>query len=112
MATLIEELAAPLRAGGFLADSQRDRLLAVLPRATGADLAAFAEAACAIRRARIGKAASLCAIVNAKSGRCGENCAFCAQSGHHATTAPEYPFLEPERIVAAAADMGAFSVSP
>lgn len=105
MHVLIEELAAPLRAGGFLSDSGRDRLLSVLPRAAAADLAAFAAAARAIRRARVGNAASLCAIVNAKSGRCGENCAFCAQSGHHATSAPEYPFLEPARIVEAAASM-------
>lgn len=105
MYVLIEELAAPLRAGGFLSDSRRERLLEVLPVATAAELTAFAAAAVAIRRARVGNAASLCAIVNAKSGRCGEDCAFCAQSVHHATTAPEYPFLEPERIVEAAATM-------
>ncbi len=34
-----------------------------------------------------------CGIINAKSGRCGEDCAFCAQSRYHATTAPEYPLV-------------------
>jgi biotin synthase len=105
MLVLIEELSRPLRAGGFLSDSQRDRLLAVLPGVQGADLDGFARAADAVRRGRVGRDASLCAIINARSGRCGENCAFCAQSGHYATSAPEYPFLDPERIVAAAADL-------
>jgi biotin synthase len=102
---LIEELIRPLLAGGFLSDSQRDRLLAELPRAKGRDLAVFAQAADAVRRIRLGKTASLCAIINARSGRCGEDCAFCAQSGHHATRSPEYPFLDPQRIVTAAAGM-------
>lgn len=39
-----------------------------------------------------------CAIVNAKSGRCSEDCAFCAQSAHHATAASTYPLLAEERI--------------
>ncbi|MGE4536045.1 MAG: biotin synthase BioB [Desulfovibrio sp.] len=103
--SLPQELSRPLLAGAFLSDTDRDRLLAVLPRAEGPELAALAQAADAIRRARLGNAASLCAIISAKSGRCGENCAFCAQSGHHHTSAPEYPFLAPERIVAAAKAM-------
>ncbi len=35
-----------------------------------------------------------CAIINAKSGRCSQDCAFCAQSGHHSTGIPVYPLLE------------------
>lgn len=99
------ELAAHVVAGGFLNDSQQDRLLSVLPQATGETLAALGRAADAVRRARVGRQVSLCAIVNAKSGRCGENCAFCAQSGHYATNTSEYPFLEPARILTAAAAM-------
>jgi len=102
---LAKELASPLLAGGFLNDSQQDRLLSVLPGAAGPSLDALSRSADAIRRARVGREASLCAIVNAKSGRCGENCAFCAQSGHYATNTSAYPFLAPERIVAAAAAM-------
>lgn len=111
MSTRLDEWSKPLLAGGFLSDSQRERLLALLPQAQGPELDALAAAALAVRRARLGNAVSLCAIINAKSGRCGENCAFCAQSGHHATTAPEYPLLPPERIVAAAAAMRRSGVS-
>ncbi len=97
------ELVQPLLAGGYLSDTARDALLAVLPEAAGALLEAFAAAADAVRRARVGSAVSLCAIISAKSGRCGEDCAFCAQSGHYATAAPEHALLSPERIIAAGA---------
>ncbi|EGB15908.1 biotin synthase [Pseudodesulfovibrio mercurii] len=56
-----------------------------------------------IREARFGNRVGLCAIVNAKSGTCSEDCAFCAQSGHHAAHSPEYPLL-PTGEIAAAAD--------
>ncbi|WP_243545051.1 biotin synthase BioB [Pseudodesulfovibrio tunisiensis] len=67
----------------------------------GALLPDLLEAAHAVRSARFGNGISLCAIVNAKSGRCSEDCAFCAQSGHHHTRAPEYPLLPVEEIAAA-----------
>lgn len=41
----------------------------------------------------------LCAIVNAKSGKCSEDCAFCAQSSRYKTNAPEYPLIEPKKIL-------------
>lgn len=56
-----------------------------------------------IRMARFGNEVGLCAIVNAKSGTCSENCAFCAQSGHHAAASPQYPLLSEREIAAAAA---------
>lgn len=37
----------------------------------------------------------LCAITSAKTGRCAEDCAFCAQSGHHAVDIASHP-LEDE----------------
>jgi len=49
-----------------------------------------------------GREISLCAIINARSGRCTEDCAFCAQSVHYDTGAPEYPLLSKEKIGAAA----------
>ncbi|MHC1711844.1 MAG: biotin synthase BioB [Solidesulfovibrio sp.] len=103
--TLAAALARPLVSGGYLSDTDREQLLAALPEAHGPELAAFASAADAVRRARVGNTASLCAIISAKSGRCGEDCAFCAQSGHYATHSPEYAFLDPARIVEAAATM-------
>jgi len=46
-----------------------------------------------------------CAIINAKSGRCSQDCAFCAQSGHHKTDAPTYPLMKREEMVDAALEM-------
>ena len=40
-----------------------------------------------------------CGIINVKSGACPENCAFCAQSAHHHTTALVHPFLKPDEIL-------------
>jgi biotin synthase len=56
-------------------------------------------AASEIREYYKGKTVSLCAIINAKSGRCGENCAFCAQSGHHQTDAPVYPLVSADEMI-------------
>jgi biotin synthase len=106
-----DDIVRPLLAGGFVSDTDRDRLLAELPQVAGPALDALARAADAVRRARVGTAVSLCAIISAKSGRCGENCAFCAQSGHHRTDAPEHAFLPPRTIAAAAAAMYAAGVA-
>ncbi|HML54756.1 MAG TPA: biotin synthase BioB [Solidesulfovibrio magneticus] len=106
-----DDIAAPLLAGGFLADALRERLLVELPAAQGAALDALARAANSVRRARVGNRASLCAIISAKSGRCGENCAFCAQSGHHVSQSAVHPFLPPADIAAAAAAMQAAGVA-
>ncbi len=47
----------------------------------------------------------LCSIINAKSGRCTEDCAFCAQSGHHRTGVSTYPLLPKEEILERAREM-------
>jgi biotin synthase len=46
-----------------------------------------------------------CTIINAKSGRCSENCAFCAQSGHHNTGVPVYPLMSKEEMMNNALEM-------
>ncbi len=45
---------------------------------------------------------SLCAIVNAKSGRCGEDCRFCAQSGHYQTGVDRFGLIDVEAMLTAA----------
>lgn len=54
------------------------------------------------RREHTGETLELCTILNARSGRCSEDCRFCAQSAHYATSAAEYPLLPREEILAAA----------
>ncbi|MFH2090842.1 MAG: biotin synthase BioB [Pseudomonadota bacterium] len=46
-----------------------------------------------------------CSIINAKSGHCSEDCAYCAQSGHHHTGVPVYPMLDQSRILETALRM-------
>ena len=48
-------------------------------------------AASEIREHFKGREIILCGIVNAKSGKCSEDCAFCAQSSHHAVDIATYP---------------------
>jgi biotin synthase len=45
-----------------------------------------------------GEKIHICTIMNAKSGACEENCAFCAQSGHHNTTINVYPMKDGKTI--------------
>ncbi|MFZ5585774.1 MAG: biotin synthase BioB [Thermodesulfobacteriota bacterium] len=70
-----------------------------------ADLAELGELMAQANRARQaahGGAVEFCAIVNARSGRCSEDCAFCAQSARHHTTAEVYPLMTADEIVARA----------
>lgn len=46
-----------------------------------------------------------CAIINAKSGRCSQDCAFCAQSGHHKTGVAVYPLMSKEEMTNKALEM-------
>ncbi|WP_298435325.1 biotin synthase BioB [Geobacter sp.] len=70
-----------------------------LAGASGNDLFTLFAAASRIKSHFLGSAVHLCSIINAKSGRCPENCAFCAQSAHHATNTPVYPLVDEEKIV-------------
>jgi biotin synthase len=67
--------------------------------ASGAALTALFSGAQSLREHAFGNKIELCSIINAKSGRCAENCAFCAQSSHHATDAPVFPLKSRDEIV-------------
>lgn len=74
-----------------------------LSKVEGPDLWDLFAAAGRIRERFRGKSVDLCSIVNAKSGSCSEDCAYCAQSVHHATDAPKYPLISVDRMAEAAA---------
>ncbi len=67
-----------------------------------AELSQLMAVACRLREEALGQEVEFCAIVNAKSGRCSEDCAFCAQSAHHAASCDTYPLLSADEIVARA----------
>lgn len=46
-----------------------------------------------------------CGILNAKSGRCPEDCAFCAQSAHYRTGAPEFGLCSEETLLRRAEEL-------
>lgn len=81
-----------------------------LCRAACEEPARLCELARAVRDRLHGRRVELCAIVNAKSGRCSEDCAFCAQSGHHRTNAPVHPFIGPVAVADAAREAHAAGV--
>jgi len=92
-------------AGNNLAGTALDSFVQAVAGAQGDQFDQLLASARSIRIQRLGRTVSLCAIVNAKSGRCSENCAFCAQSAHHETDSPVYPFMSPARIAQAAETM-------
>jgi biotin synthase len=74
----------------------------VLANLSPASLPQLFTATTRIREQYFGNRISLCSIVNAKSGLCPEDCAFCAQSSHHATGVTTYPLLEQKTLLAGA----------
>lgn len=92
-----------------------DQATAWLRPADHAELSALLAAASLVRQVTYGDRVELCAIVNARSGRCSENCAFCAQSAHHAAAIESFALLAPDAILvqgraAAASGIHRFSI--
>ncbi|NMC74861.1 MAG: biotin synthase BioB [Geobacteraceae bacterium] len=69
---------------------------------SGTDLFDLFAAASRMKEFFVGNTVHLCSIINAKSGRCREDCAFCAQSIRHETSAPEYPLISVDAMTTAA----------
>ena len=91
--------------GPLLSRSEAEEFLR-LPSSSTLDMLSVAGA---VRAARA-PAFFNCGILNAKSGRCPENCAFCAQSAHHETGAPVYPFVSTDLILQKAAEAAGHGV--
>jgi biotin synthase len=94
----ISDLLATILDGGSVDYSA----IAEVSRVRGADLGDLFAAAGRVREHFRGTNVDLCSIVNAKSGACSEDCAYCAQSVHHATGAPVYPLIPVDRMIEAA----------
>ncbi len=92
--------------GPLLSRSEAEAF-AGLPHAATPDMLAVAGAVRAAQAPRF----FTCGIINAKSGRCPEDCAFCAQSSHHETSAPVYPFVNQDVLLRKAEEAGKAGVS-
>lgn len=57
-----------------------------------------------IRAHFCGNGFDLCTIINAKSGKCSENCRYCAQSAHYRGGCEEYPLIDADKALEAAAE--------
>ncbi|MGN0867223.1 MAG: biotin synthase BioB [Oligosphaeraceae bacterium] len=77
----------------------RELALSLAQEIQGEDLLDLVSLANKVRR-KFAPPFHRCSIINAKSGRCGENCRFCAQSGHHHCPQVEtYGVLAPEAVL-------------
>lgn len=80
----------------------REEARTLITRTAEQDVRALAEAANTIRKTFAHNTIDFCALINAKSGACSEDCAFCAQSGHHASDIVTHGFIDIDTIVAKA----------
>ncbi len=103
----IESLEERVINGGEVKEEEALRLINI----NGPHLFDLFASANRVARHYKGYEVELCGIINAKSGRCAEDCAFCAQSGHHKTDAPVYDLCRTDEIVCASRDAAGISAN-
>jgi biotin synthase len=95
---LIKSVEEKALAGEAIPRSEAEVLLSVPDE----HLLALLAAADRVRIRFKGNRFDSCSLINARSGRCSEDCAFCAQSGHHDGDCETYALKPSDEIVAAA----------
>lgn len=93
---MIQDIKARILSGGEITE---DEALALLSYPNKEELY---QAAHEITEHFMGNAFDTCSIINAKSGNCPEDCKWCAQSAHYATSAERYAVVSPSACVAQA----------
>ncbi len=95
---LVDTVEKRILAGGFILKEEAEKLLET-PDEYFLRLLAAADH---VRIHFNGWKFDSCSLINARSGRCGENCAFCAQSGHYDTGCQTYDLCSADQILDAA----------
>ncbi|MFC1835534.1 biotin synthase BioB [Thermodesulfobacteriota bacterium] len=95
---LIEAVETRILSGGEITRQEAEALLDT----PDAHLMRLLAAADRIRIKFKGSDFDSCSLINARSGVCSEDCAFCAQSGHHPGDSDTYSLVSGDKIMEAA----------